>query len=177
MVRVGIGDAAAFTELIDRYQTSILRFCSGVLSNRHIAEEAAQDTFLSLWQHRSRYHSNERFRTFLFTVALNRCRSLLRRRKILSFIGVSTFDNETGSLVDGERAVHTTQISALLHKALRQLPDKYRVPLVLRFVEEMEYDVIAQIIGRTPSTARSRVHFGLKALAKTLPQEMTPWNA
>jgi RNA polymerase sigma-70 factor (ECF subfamily) len=55
---------------------------------------------------------------------------------------------------------------------MERLPEKFRVPLALRFVDEMPYEEIARVIGRTTSAARSRVFYGLKELALLLPTEV-----
>jgi len=73
---------------------------------------------------------------------------------------------------EGVEELEEAQTLALVSAALHRLPDKFRVPLALRFVEGMPYDEIAQVIGRTPSAARSRVFYGLKSLAALVPQEV-----
>jgi RNA polymerase sigma-70 factor (ECF subfamily) len=60
----------------------------------------------------------------------------------------------------------------LVQAALQKLPEHFRTPLALRFIEELDYEQIAAIIGRTPSAARSRVHYGLQKLAALLPPEV-----
>jgi len=58
-----------------------------------------------------------------------------------------------------------------LRLALSQLDEKLRDALVLRYFNDLSYDEIAAVIGRTPSTARSRIFYGLKRLAELLPKE------
>lgn len=198
MLRCVAQDPEAFVHLVARYQDRVRRFCFALLRDTALADEAAQEVFLKLWESRARYRSNDRFLPLLFTMARNHCISVLRRRRLRRFVGLddlNTLSNSgyakascaasnseaaraaaaaVGVGVDNDLA--TRQLHVLVREAIVRLPERFRTPLVLRFVEDMPYDAIAKIIGRTPSAARSRVHYGLKALARLLPPEVAPWN-
>ncbi len=180
MLLVAADDSRAFARLVANNELSVRRFCFGMLGNQAQADEAAQETFLKLWQERTRYLPLSKFRAFLFSIARNRCISLLRRRALISFIGLDTLKGEPVSPATSERGdllgADVNERDAILRAAIARLPAKLRVAVILRFVEEMGYDEIAKVIGRSVSAARSRVHYGLKALARSLPEEVCTWN-
>lgn len=177
--RAAGGDRKAFELVVERHEVAIRRLCRSLLADPSLADEVAQETFLQLWQVRKRYASVTSVRALLYTMTRNRCRSLLRRRAVLHFVGLDTPDDvrESSSAVGADDMLGNRQVAEAVDRALRSLPEKFRTPLVLRFVDGLEYEEIATVLGRTPSTARSRVHYGLKALAKKLPPELRPWNA
>lgn len=164
------GDPSAFADLAKRYERSLLSFCRALVGDGEAARDLAQDTLLEVWRARQRYLPTSTFRAYLFTIARNRGRSLGRWRSIRRFVGLdqlkTTVESPAAPLLVADR-------DRQLWASLERLPEHFRIPLVLRFVEELEYEEIAAIIGRTPSTARSRVHYALKALADLLPLELT----
>src|SRR6266850_66220 len=81
IARVLDGDVEAFTVLIDRHYDDCARFAIRMLGNRHDAEDALQETFLSVYRALVRYQERQTFRSWLFRVLINRCRSVARQRR------------------------------------------------------------------------------------------------
>jgi RNA polymerase sigma-70 factor, ECF subfamily len=170
------GQQQAFATLVRRHEKKLRGFCELLLQDAAGARETAQEVFLKIWVQRGRYRPEGRFRELLFTIARNRCRSVHRRRRLLELVSMdstpavkerlpSEHMSTPEEMERGERA-------ALVRGALQKLPEKFRAPLALRFLEDMPYDEIARVIGRTESAARSRIHYGLKALEQLLPDEV-----
>jgi RNA polymerase sigma-70 factor, ECF subfamily len=170
-------DLQAFTRLVSRNEVPVRRFCFGMLGNWASAEEAAQDTFLKLWMSRKRYRHSDKFRAYLFTIARNRCISLIRRRRVLSFVGLSSASSVAAETRGNDARLDEAERNAILHAAISKLPPKLRAALLLRYIEEMSYDEIAEVVGKNTSTVRSRVHYGLKVLADRLPEEVCTWQS
>ena len=169
MLRVAAGEHDAFRTLVDRHQTAVRRFCRTIAGDQTHAHDAAQETFLRLWSARERYVARGKFTAYLFTLARNVSRSMTRRRRVLQWFG---HDSEAQTGIDAETAMIAGESTRLVTVALDRLPERFRTPLILRFIEGLGYDEIAEVIGRTPSTARSRVHYGLAALRERLPDEV-----
>jgi RNA polymerase sigma-70 factor (ECF subfamily) len=111
----------------------------------------------------------------LFTVARNQARRTGRRQAWLVFFGLGSPSAEAVPDIQWtENAVEAEQVRTIVSAALSRLAPHFREALVLRFVEGLRYDEIAAIIDRTPSAARSRVHYGLKAIAHLLPVGLKP---
>lgn len=169
--------SAAFVELTHRYEAKLRAFCGMLVKDDTLGRDLAQDVLLNVWRTRARYQARGKFKQLLFMMARNQCRAALRKRRLRRLLGLEDSEGEDGlpdvssgptlseQMLDDERQL-------LIRRALEQLPEKFRLPLMLRFCEEMPYDEIAAIIGRTESATRSRVHYGLKALEEILPPEV-----
>ena len=174
MSLAAVDDAGAFATLVTRHQRSVRRLCEVILRDEAQARDVAQQTFLRVWEHRRRYRPRGRFRELLFTMARNESRRAFRRRSVLSFFGLAPQAHLEPAVESKTDDLEVVQTRDLVHAAMRRLPEHFRVPLTLRFVEGLGHEQIAAVIGRTPSAARSRVHYGLKALAALLPEDLSP---
>jgi RNA polymerase sigma-70 factor (ECF subfamily) len=178
MIAAAQGDRAAFATLVARYESHVRSYCGAILHHETQAWDAAQDVFLRLWATRLRYRPNGKFRQYLYTIARNiarnLCRSKRRRQALAHLLG---FDDDSQAPANtrapaSPHSLHEQDENARhLRLALSQLDEKLRDALVLRYFNDLSYDEIAAVIGRTPSTARSRIFYGLRRLAELLPKE------
>jgi RNA polymerase sigma-70 factor (ECF subfamily) len=179
MIASAQGDRAAFAMLVSRYEGHVRSYCGAILHHENQAWDAAQDVFLRLWATRLRYRAKGRFRAYLYTIARNTARNLCRARRrrnaLTNLLGLQ--DDDASAVVDtravaGQQGLHEQDEAARqVRLALSQLDEQLRDALVLRYFNDLSYDEIAAVIGRTPSTARSRVFYGLRRLAELLPKE------
>ena len=179
MIASAQGNRAAFATLVSRYERHVRSYCGAILHHENQAWDAAQDVFLRLWATRLRYRANGRFRAYLYTIARNTARNLCRARRRRSafthLFGLQ--EDEPSAAVDsraraGQHSLHEQDEAACqVRLALSQLDENLRDALVLRYFNDLSYDEIAAVIGRTPSTARSRVFYGLRRLAELVPKE------
>lgn len=172
--------SAAFGELVSRYEGKVRAFCSMLVHDEALGRDLAQEVFLKLWGSRSRFRAQGKFRPMLFTIARNHCRTSLRKKRLRSLLGLE--DSVDSALhahaahagANAQEQLLEEERGLLVRRALEALPEKFRLPVMLRFCDEMPYEEIAAIIGRTESATRSRVHYGLKALQLLLPAEVLP---
>lgn len=172
MARAAQGDERAYAELMERYERRVRGFCRLLLRDEASAYDLAQDVFLKVWARRAHYRPQGRFKEFLFMVARNTCRSHARKRAVFDLLGVwvGSEQLERVAVAAPTTSVHDERLHCL-ELALLRLPERFRVPLTLRFVEGLDYAAIARVIGRTESAARSRVFYGLKLLSGLIPEE------
>ena len=171
MLRAAAGDEAAYGVLVERYQRRLRGFCRVMLRDEVVAYDLAQDVFLKIWASRSKYRARGRFKEFLFIVARNTCRSYARKRAVYDLLGLSPGIELQANAADAPE--QEAQLRSI-ELALLRLPERFRVPLTLRFVEGLDYAQIARVIGRTESAARSRIFYGLKQLVALMPEEVLP---
>jgi RNA polymerase sigma-70 factor (ECF subfamily) len=169
------GVPAAFEALVRRHAPRVVAFVARQLGDRSAGEELAQEVWLSVWTSRDRYEPEGRFAVWLLTLARNRVRNAQRdgaRRPARAAPGDAETATAATELSSSEldrllRAERSTRVS----RALEKVPPELREALLLRFAEELPYDVIAAIAGTNESTARSRVFHGLRRLRRSLKGE------
>jgi len=170
---VASGDERAFRFLVERYQDRIFGFCCRMLSDPSEAEDVAQDVFLTLYRHASSFRGEARVSTWLYRIAknqtLNRLKYLDRRGRGLR---TSLHAVREDALVDSGRRPDEQhehrEAWQQIRAALDQLEEDYRLVVVLRDIEGLPYEEIAEITGLPKGTVKSRIHRGRQALASRL---------
>lgn len=131
------GDAAAFRLITDTYLMAVHRLAARMLGDSNEAEEVAQDTFLKLWTHASRWRPATRdtlVLPWLRSLAMNACIDRLRRRRFHSGAEVPERADEAPSAAE---QIDQSRLGALVSSALHSLPDRQRAAIVLTYYEEL----------------------------------------
>ncbi len=166
------GDVAAFSELVARYQDRIYRFLVRLTRSQDDAMELTQETFLSAYQALPRWRPDARFTTWLFRIARNQAFDWLRRRKRVEFLPLE--DEQELGIADPapspDQALETVQRLRELERALARLPTEHREILLLREVEEMSYEDIADVLDISPGTVKSRIARARAGLLEKMPR-------
>jgi RNA polymerase sigma-70 factor (ECF subfamily) len=178
MLRVKRGDAAAFTELVDKYKQPVMNMVCRILRDPTEAEDLAQNVFIQVHKSAHRYHVTARFTTWLFTIARNLCLNEIRRRSRhpADSIDATHTDSEDQPLRQFEDPKSTSPPDALLQGELEQkilqaiadLPEPQRTALVLCRQEELSYEDIAEVLGCSISATKSLIHRGRETLKERL---------
>jgi len=172
------GDEAAFGEIMDRYRSPITNYLYRFLNDYEEAVDLAQETFVRVYFALDRYHTEYAFSTYVYRIATNLAISETRRRKrrrLMSLTGLFQGDDgeeiefqppdkrplADAEMVDGER-------SEIIGRAIAALPEKYRIPVVLRDVEGKTYEEIAEIMELGLGTTKSRISRGRGLLKEKL---------
>ena len=172
------GDETAFAEIVGRYRSPITNYLYRFLNDYEEAVDLAQETFVRVYFALDRYHTQFAFSTYIYRIATNLAISEIRRRKrrkLMSLTGL--FQGEDGSDVefqptDGRKLQDIELVederSQMIAKAIAALPEKYRVPVVLRDVEGKTYDEVAAIMELGLGTTKSRISRGRALLREKL---------
>jgi RNA polymerase sigma-70 factor (ECF subfamily) len=163
VVRGQAGDDAALAELIERYQPRLQYYLRKMLAGSSAAEDAAQDVWYDVVRALPRLANPGAFRAWLYRIARDRAWRILRRR---SPPRVPIDEIEVAA--NGTADDFTAEDVARVHAALDQLAPEHREVVVLRFVEDMNYDEIARVAGCPLGTVRSRLHHAKRALRRAL---------
>jgi RNA polymerase sigma-70 factor (ECF subfamily) len=167
-------DPQAFARLVERWQGPIQRLCIKMLGDAHRAEDLTQEAFARVFARRKDYEPAGRFSTFLWRIALNLCYDELRkikRRGESSLEGGADERGETDFMADiagpdlqvvaDERAEH-------VRRALLQIPEPYRVVVVLRHYEGLKFREIGEVLDIPEGTVKSRMVEALNQLSRLL---------
>jgi RNA polymerase sigma-70 factor, ECF subfamily len=158
IARVLAGDIDAYGILVDRYHRRFARFATRMLGSQEDAEEALQDSFLRAYRGLARYQDRERFASWLYRILVNRCRSMLARRRSQETRPTITVDEDEPP-ADAE-LVQTDHANWILGN----LPAEQREVFLLRYVEDLSFEEISAITGVGLSALKMRVKRGLERL-------------
>ncbi len=173
------GDMAAFGDLVRRYQDSVFALTARMCRDRAVAEELAQEAFLKALEKLHQFRRESRFYTWLFRIATNLVLSHRRRATTVRFHAFSDGADDDDSASRGgrftqnreagphERAVIGEQQRAVL-AALDDVDETFRVVLVLRDMQDLDYSEIAEILAIPVGTVKSRLFRARRELRSCL---------
>ena len=182
--RLRSGDESAFVELVRRYQPRLLRVAEATVGRGSVAQEVTQDTWLAVFRGIDRFEGRSSFKSWLFSILLNRARSAARREDRAgrpdSTIGEERFD-ANGAWAQppepwADRAVDrlvAAQLSTRVHDLLAMLPEAQRQVVVLTDVEEVPPAEVVSMLGLTEGNRRVLLHRGRARLRQLLAEEMS----
>lgn len=154
------GDNSAYGRLVERYQDRLVGAVTRFLGCREDAHDVAQDAFVQAYLKLDTFRGASAFYTWLYRIAFNLAMSHARRRRtMLSLDGAKDgFGSEPMDTAEGPDAgLQRDERAALVHDALQQLDDEFRLVVVLRELEGSSYDQIAEILEIPIGTVRSRL--------------------
>jgi RNA polymerase sigma-70 factor (ECF subfamily) len=167
------GNRDAYAILVDRYQRPIFNLMYRMTRSEEDAVDMAQETFIKAYEKLYRFHADQRFFPWLYTIGVNHCKNFLRRRRALQTVPIEDWEPGSGLEYPGrqEDKMSSRIDSQRLHQALNQLPDGYREALVLRYHEEVPVEDIAVALKLSESGVKMRVSRGLRKLREIFVRE------
>ena len=174
---VATGNIDAYGKIVGRYRGRLFNFVLRFVGDRETAEDIVQETFLRAFRKRKEYRAIANFSTWLFTIAGNLAKSELRRRKRWRLFSLHRDDDsETGIELPDEsmrpdKVAESSLADMQIQEAIRALPDNYRQVILLRDVEGLSYQEIADIVDCPVGTVKSRVNRARLKLQQKLKNE------
>jgi RNA polymerase sigma-70 factor (ECF subfamily) len=187
--RLRAGDQTALETLMEQYGSKIYRLAYGITRNAGDTEEVVQDVFLKLFQKIDGFGERAALGTWLYRVATNT--ALMKRRGLRGDREVSLEVQLPKFLDNGRRAADQTllmadwsqnpeatllsrETQAIVNQAIDALPEPYRAVLLLRDIEGLSNDEVAEILGESVAAVKSRVHRGRMAFREELTRQFGP---
>ncbi len=171
------GNEEAFKELISRHMTNIYKFTYRYFNDRDKAEDATQETFVKAWKNIKRFDTDRKFITWLFAIAKNTCLDILKKKTPVTFskieaekeMDIADLIQDESPLPDelAERSEKKEAMSVLLQR----IPSDYRMVLFLRYNDHLKFREIAEALGKSLNTIKSRHLRGLKIMKKLIKRE------
>ena len=164
------GDRNSFAQLMARYQRELYHFLVRFLGDRAAAEDVFQETFLQVHQSAEQFDLSRRFRPWLFTIAANKARDLIRsqaRRPTNPLqASISPGDDESGEFMDlmqstavmPDDSMQREELQALVKKTVMHMPEHLREILLLSYFHQFPYKQIGDILDIPLGTVKSRLH-------------------
>ncbi|OGW29417.1 MAG: hypothetical protein A2X56_04690 [Nitrospirae bacterium GWC2_57_13] len=149
------GDREIYSLLVDKYQQMIYVLAYRMLGDEAAAKDAAQESFISGYLSLRSFRREAKFSSWLTSIALNKCRDMLRGRK--DTVSVDDLgDVLPGKGADPEERYRQKENEDVLQEALGKLPDEYREVIVLKHIRGLDYAEIAQTAGVSEGALKIR---------------------
>jgi RNA polymerase sigma-70 factor (ECF subfamily) len=168
LARAQAGDVAAFEGLVERHRSRVFGLAQRMLNSADDAAEVLQESFLSAYRNLANFRGDAQFGSWVYRIAANHALMRLRHRKVVNQVESPLEEprfNERGSLVeevsdfrDAEGQAMDNQLRAAIEDAASKLGDEYREVFVLKDLEGLSYDEIAELTGSTVAAVKSRLH-------------------
>src|SRR6266481_3230149 len=160
------GDTEAFGELVTKYRAKIYTMLYGMVRNENDAWDLAQEGFLQAWRSIHKFEGRSSFYTWLYRLTVNLAIDSLRRKG--RRVEVELDDAIPSSLPSPRANYRRTEISEHINTALAQLSPEHRAVIVLKEIEDLQYQEIAEILNLSNGTVLSRLFYGRKKLQSIL---------
>jgi RNA polymerase sigma-70 factor (ECF subfamily) len=164
------GDQEAFNRLVLAHQRFVYNLAVRSVSDPHEAQDISQEAFLRAWIALPRFKARSRFRTWLYRIVVNLCYTRLpglrRELDALPVEQVSGMMDE--SRLNPSKAAELSEQRDYLHGQIENLPDSYRMMIVLRYQQGFSYEEIAEILGVPMGTVKTGIHRARKQLRGAL---------
>jgi len=175
------GDDAAFTQLVSKYKDSITNYLSTLVGNYEIAVDLAQETFLRVYRNIGRYSHFYQFSTWIYRIATNLAIDEMRYRKRRGRVfyrnvwggrGADQSEPQDLEISDVRRGpadeILRKESGRVLRGAIRSLPEKYRIAFIMKEIQDMPYESIADALSCSAGTVKSRLHRARELLQRKL---------
>lgn len=146
--RCRTGDQSALNQVINRHRTRLIRVATNILRDQHEAEDVAQESFIRGFRELSNLRDDRAFAGYIYRIAVRICMDRLRARKS------AATQMDTGTAAQGSRIENRV----VIEKLLAQLTPDLRTTLVLREIEQLSYEEVAEAMRVPIGTVRSRLH-------------------
>lgn len=184
--RLRAGDEAAFETIVREFGPRLLATARRIMGHEEDAQEALQDGLLSAFKAASKFEGGALVSTWLHRIIVNACLMKLRSKRRRPEVWLDSPLPGPKFMEDGHRAnpgpawnppeasgIETQELRRLVQSAIEQLPEPYRVVLVLRDMEGLDTEAVATALEMTPGAVKTRLHRARQALKEVLEPHMT----
>ena len=178
------GNIDAFNTLVRRWEKSIYSFLLRHAGKPEEAKDLCQESFIRAYRSLKQLRDPQKFSTWMYRIALNVCRDEMKKRQRRKTFSLNGFDevgedNPNSGLKmarnassDPHAAAQNRDVKVLLNRALQSIPEEQRVVIIMKEYQGLKFTEIAETLGISVNTAKSRMYYGLSALKKVFDQ----WN-
>jgi RNA polymerase sigma-70 factor (ECF subfamily) len=164
----------AFNLIVKRFKNPLINYVYRFLGDYDSCVDVVQDTFVKVYRYKDRYTDVAKFSTWIYTIATNLAKTEYQRRKRLKTFSISGFGDEENNyeIKDNtfrpDKSVDSLYKEEQIQRALLKVKVVYREPVILRDIQGMSYEEIADILNIEVGTVKSRINRGRKRLQKLL---------
>lgn len=164
------GQKQALGQLVQLWYKRIYNFAYKYFADHDLAMEAAQKTFISMYKNLGTLQDPERFKPWLYTIAINHCHAESRSMRANRMQPLETAFHTPSAILsqNPEHRFQQGELADILQESLRQLSEEQRVVVIMKEYEGLKFREIAEALDISENTVKSRMYYGLEALKKIL---------
>ncbi len=148
------GDENAFNKLVAMHKDKVRNLVYLTLGDTEFVDDISQDVFISIFHKLNDFRFESKFTTWLYRITVNKCRDYLRKKRVRSiFVPIKDTDKEPSISGHSENM----DIPRIVRRGIEKLPDKLKVPLILRDIDGLSYKEIADNLDCEVGTVKSRI--------------------
>jgi RNA polymerase sigma-70 factor, ECF subfamily len=151
------GDGSAFEELLLKYQDRIYNLCRYMLQDAEDARDAAQEVFLKAYKGLRAFKPDSSLYTWLYRIAVNTCLDYKKKARPGQLKDGFFLDDMASTEPSADRLYESKEIGRAIRLALQRLPEHSRVAIVLKEIEDLSYEEIAEVLHTSLGTVKSRI--------------------
>jgi len=180
--RLVAGEDLALNDLMERHGARLFQYLIRLSRNETIAAELAQETFVRVWENCGRFRTGQKFSTWLYTIATNLWRDRQRwwgRHPHIPLDATNPVSGDTfkdslpGTSASPAESLQRDERVALVRRAVGELPEELRAPLILSEYEELTQAAIAAVLKCSPKAVEMRIYRARQQLREKLRRELT----
>ncbi len=172
------GEMSAFNTLVWRWEKNLYNFILRYIGDREESKDICQKTFIQAYRNLHRMRDPNKFSTWLYQIAVNKCKDELKKRNRHNTLSLDSLqENSNGaenflqkftssSSNHPDAIVQNNDLRDLLNQALQSIPEEQRVVIIMKEYQGLKFTEIAEILETSVNTAKSRMYYGLGALRK-----------
>jgi len=176
------GDQQAYREILKRYRAPLYNLLYRMVRNKMETEDLVQEAFIKAFSSLATFNDEYAFSTWLYKIAINNCIDHFRKRRLKTYSLDKPIDSRDGKIkrefADSSNQPDNTLLSKekdkLIKEAIQNLPEKYRISIVLRHNEDKSYEEISQILNIPLGTVKARIFRAREMLKKQLKNKLYP---
>jgi RNA polymerase sigma-70 factor (ECF subfamily) len=166
------GDLSVFEGLVRTYQDRIYNVCRYMIQDTHDAQDAAQEVFLKAYKSLGDFKPGASLYTWLYRIAINTCLDYKKKSRPEQMEDESVIDDLASTEPSPERRYQSKEIGLAIQVALRKLPEHLRAAIVLKEIEELPYEEIAEVLHTSVGTVKSRISRAREELRRLLQKKV-----
>lgn len=164
------GEESAFRTLVERHQERIRNLVFSIIRDSSVVDDLAQEIFIKVYEALPTFRFESTFHTWLYRIAINKSRDELRRRRVRRLFSLQSFleGDERSTDLSDKSEPPDPQLREILERSLFALPERFRLPVILKDIEGMSYEEISQVMRCEVGTVKSRLSRGRSMMRKML---------
>jgi RNA polymerase sigma-70 factor (ECF subfamily) len=166
--RLRKGEAGAYQKIVDQWQNRVFNFALRYSNDQYFASEVVQKTFIQVFEKIDQLKDPAKLKSWLYKIASNNCCNEGRLKAKANYSQLEELNLQTLDLDTPAKRIEKAELQTVVEEVLQQIPQEQRQVIIMKEYEDLKFREIAEILGESENTIKSRMYYGLDAMRKIL---------